>query len=133
MQSPHDILKGKHILIVDDDVRNRFALSSYLEGSGMNIHLVESGFEALNVLDKEEVDLILMDMMMPEMDGFETIQKIRDNENISSIPIIAVTAQAMKGDREKCLEAGATEYVSKPINMKLLFESMAKLMKPLGK
>lgn len=124
-----EALKEVKIVIVDDDARNRFALSSYLEGRGMEIHLLESGFEAIEFLKENRADIILMDMMMPEMDGFETIQKLKSNNQTSDIPIIAVTAQAMKGDREKCLQAGAADYVSKPINMKQLVESIEKLLK----
>jgi two-component system, chemotaxis family, sensor kinase CheA len=124
-----EALKDITIVIVDDDSRNRFALSSYLEGRGMEIHLLDSGFQTIEFLKDNKADIILMDMMMPEMDGFETIQRLKSNEQTRDIPIIAVTAQAMKGDREKCLEAGATDYVSKPINMKQLFESIEKLLK----
>lgn len=124
-----EALKEIKIIIVDDDARNRFALSSYLEGRGMEIHLLESGFQVIDFLKENKADIILMDMMMPEMDGFETIQQIKDNKETRDIPIIAVTAQAMKGDREKCLQAGASDYVSKPINMKQLVESIEKLLK----
>jgi CheY-like chemotaxis protein len=124
-----EALKETRIIIVDDDARNRFALSSYLEGRGMEIHLLESGFQTIDYLKENKADIILMDMMMPEMDGFETIQKIKSNKETCDIPIIAVTAQAMKGDREKCLQAGASDYVSKPINMKQLVESIEKLLK----
>ena len=124
-----EALKEVRIIIVDDDARNRFALSSYLEGRGMEIHLLESGFQAIDFLEKNTADIILMDMMMPDMDGFETIQKIKSNSETEDIPIIAVTAQAMKGDREKCLQAGAADYISKPINMKQLVDSIEKLLK----
>jgi two-component system, chemotaxis family, sensor kinase CheA len=123
-----EALENIKIVVVDDDPRNRFALASYLEGSGMEIHLLESGFQTIDFLEEHQADIILMDMMMPEMDGFETIQKIKSNEQTCDIPIIAVTAQAMKGDREKCLEAGASDYISKPINMKQLFQSIEKLV-----
>ena len=114
------------ILIVDDDNRNIFALSSYLQELEIRIHTATSGLEALDILNsRAEIDLVLMDMMMPEMDGFETIQRIRSNPSTNKIPVISVTAKAMMGDREKCLDAGASEYVSKPVNMKELLQKMA--------
>jgi two-component system, chemotaxis family, sensor kinase CheA len=127
--SPDELLKGVHILIVDDDARNTFALSSYLGIIGMQIHTAENGLQALAFLSQQpNTDIILMDMMMPEMDGYEAIEKIRSNSLTRQKPIIAVTAKAMKGDREKCLQAGASEYVSKPINMPELLEKMVHLL-----
>jgi two-component system, chemotaxis family, sensor kinase CheA len=118
-------LQGRRILIVDDDPRNTFALVSYLDGMEMKIHTAEDGFGAIEALERyDDIDLILMDMMMPAMDGFETIGRIRSNVSTAGIPIISLTAKAMKGDRARCLEAGATEYVSKPVNMKELLEKM---------
>lgn len=129
MKSPDDLLEGKDILIVDDDVRNTFALSSYLEIIGMKIHTADNGFQAIDFLKaNQEISIILMDMMMPEMDGFEAIERIKKDKSINQIPIIAVTAKAMKGDREKCLQAGASEYVSKPINVNELLEKMVQLL-----
>ena len=125
MESVEEFLDGKNILIVDDDARNTFAISSYLEGIGMNTHVAENGFEAIDFLaDNPAIEIILMDMMMPEMDGYEAIEKIKNNRNTSAIPIIAVTAKAMKGDREKCLATGASEYVSKPVDTNELLEKM---------
>ena len=122
-------LQGRSILIVDDDARNTFALVSYLEDMDMNIHTAEDGFRAIELLGRYGgIEMILMDMMMPEMDGFETIARIRSNPATAHIPIIALTAKAMKGDRAKCLEAGATEYVSKPINMQELLEKMTDML-----
>lgn len=130
MKSPEIFLEGRSILIVDDDSRNIFALSSYLEIIGMTIHTAENGFEAIGFLkNKQTVDLVLMDMMMPEMDGFEAIEIIKSDKTIGAIPIIALTARAMKGDRERCLLAGANEYVSKPVNLEELMEKMIKLIK----
>ncbi|MEK3952234.1 response regulator [Psychrobacillus sp. FSL K6-1464] len=107
---------GKKILIVDDDVRNVFALSSILEGYDMDVLFAENGLEALNMISTNtDIDLILMDIMMPEMDGFEAISKIRDMEQFKSLPIIALTAKAMQEDREKCIAVGASDYISKPI------------------
>ena len=129
MRSTDALLKGVHVLIVDDDARNTFALSSYLETMGMHICTAGNGFEAIAFLARQQpADIILMDMMMPEMDGYEAIEKIKAHPAISDIPIIAVTAKAMKGDREKCLLAGAAAYVSKPVNMQELQEKMAALL-----
>jgi signal transduction histidine kinase/DNA-binding response OmpR family regulator/HAMP domain-containing protein len=109
-------LEGKRILLVDDDVRNVYALSSVLELYGMKIIFAENGREALEILDKNEmIDLVLMDIMMPEMDGYEAIRQIRMNDHLKNLPVIALTAKAMKEDREKCMEAGASDYIMKPI------------------
>jgi two-component system, chemotaxis family, sensor kinase CheA len=119
------ILKNKKILIVDDDIRNVYALTIALENYDMEILVAENGREALEVLKEHpKTDLILMDIMMPEMDGFEAIQHIRKISIFETIPIIALTAKAMKHSREECLEAGATDYISKPINLEQLFSLM---------
>ena len=123
-------LIAKHILIVDDDARNSFALSSYLEQLDIVLHMASSGFEALDILAAGgPADLVLMDMMMPDMDGYETIRRIRLNALWHKLPVIAVTAQAMKGDREKCLAAGASGYLSKPLHMQELLALMDDLLK----
>ena len=110
-------LTGKKVLIVDDDARNIFALTSVLEEYQMAIHSADSGREAINILKGgTEIDIVLMDIMMPEMDGMETIQEIRKVSRLKNLPIVAVTAKAMKGDREKCIEAGAWDYLSKPVD-----------------
>ena len=125
MQQTEELLAGKKVLIVDDDVRNIFALYCYLESFGMDIHTAENGLKALEFLNrKPETDLVLMDMMMPEMDGYEAIEQIRENEILHNLPVIAVTAKAMKGDREKCLEAGMSDYVAKPVNIDQLLSLM---------
>lgn len=130
MSSAEEFLKGKHVLMVDDHASNIFALGSYLDMIGMHIHTAENGFEAITYLrEQQPVDLVLMDMMMPEMDGFEAIAKIRKDKTIAPVPIIAVTAQAMKGDREKCLQAGANDYVSKPVDLTVLMQKMMGLLK----
>ena len=127
--TPEEQLSGRTILLVDDDPRNVFALTSYLELMGMHILTADNGFDAIRILKNgEKVDVVLMDMMMPEMDGFETISKIRQEQTIRAMPIIAVTAKAMKGDREKCLEAGANEYVSKPVDLQELLTKMARCL-----
>jgi CheY-like chemotaxis protein len=129
MDTIDDKLKARSILIVDDDPRNTFALESYLQGIDMKIYTAGDGYKAIELLDScSSIEIILLDMMMPEMDGYETIGKIRNNKMTVGIPIIAVTAKAMKGDREKCLEAGASEYVSKPVNMRELLGKMASLL-----
>ncbi|MCE7887414.1 MAG: response regulator [Alphaproteobacteria bacterium PRO2] len=112
------VLANKKLLVVDDDARNIFALSSVLEEHNMNILSADSGREAIRVLqDDPDVDIVLMDIMMPEMDGMETIREIRKISRLKNLPIVAVTAKAMKGDREKCIEAGAWDYLSKPVDI----------------
>jgi CheY-like chemotaxis protein len=120
-----DALMGKKVLVVDDDVRNIFALSSVLERRGMTVLTAGTGREAIAMLDSTpDVALVLMDIMMPEMDGYETMQVIRQNPALQRLPIIALTAKAMKGDREKCLEAGASDYLAKPVNTDQLLSAM---------
>ncbi|WP_017730172.1 HAMP domain-containing protein [Nafulsella turpanensis] len=120
-----NMMVGKKVLLVDDDVRNIFALVSALEGYGPEILSAESGRRAIEILEEnDDIDIVLMDIMMPEMDGFETIQLIRKDLKNKNIPIIAVTAKAMKGDREKCLEAGASDYITKPLDMGQLISIM---------
>ncbi|MFB5196686.1 response regulator [Neobacillus sp. KR4-4] len=118
-------LKNKKILIVDDDIRNVYALTIALEKFEMDIIVAENGREGIEVLkENPETDLVLMDIMMPEMDGFEAMRRIRQMTEFQTIPIIALTAKAMKRSREECLEAGATDYISKPINLDQLFSLM---------
>lgn len=131
MDTIEDRLRERNVLIVDDDPRNTFALVSYLDGMEMKIYTAIDGFQAIQLLDDHhDIELILMDMMMPEMDGYETIGRIKDNKATADIPIIAVTAKAMKGDRDICLQAGASEYVSKPVNMQDLLKKMANMLNP---
>lgn len=116
------MLGGKKVLIVDDDMRNIFSLSSALSEKDMIIFEAENGREALKQLDEHpDLDLVLMDIMMPEMDGFEAMRLIRTDARFSKLPIIALTAKAMKGDREECLKAGASDYIPKPVDMGKLF------------
>ena len=116
-----DALVGRKVLVVDDDVRNIFALSSVLERRGMKVLTAGTGREAIATLESTpDLAIVLMDIMMPEMDGYETMQVIRQNPLFRRLPIIALTAKAMKGDREKCLEAGASEYLAKPVNTEQL-------------
>lgn len=120
-----DVFQGKKVLITDDDHRNIFALKSALENQGVEIVVAKNGMECLETIQQvDDLDMILMDIMMPELDGYETMRHIRANPKFVSMPIIALTAKAMKGDREKCLEAGATDYISKPINLDQLFSVM---------
>jgi CheY-like chemotaxis protein/signal transduction histidine kinase/HAMP domain-containing protein len=120
-----DALVGKKVLVVDDDVRNIFALSSVLERRGMTVLTAGTGREAIDTLTStSDVAIVLMDIMMPEMDGYETMQVIRQNPAFRRLPIIALTAKAMKGDREKCLEAGASEYLAKPVNTEQLLSGL---------
>jgi len=119
------LLKGKKILIVDDDIRNVYALTVALEKYELDIVIAENGKEGIEeLLHNPDVDLVLMDIMMPEMDGFQAIREIRKIQRFNHIPIIALTAKAMKHSREQCLEAGATDYISKPINLDQLFSLM---------
>ncbi|WP_216841006.1 HAMP domain-containing protein [Acidobacterium sp. S8] len=112
-----DALLEKKVLVIDDDVRNIFALSSVLERRGMAVLAASTGREAIETLESTpDIAIALMDIMMPEMDGYETMRVIRQNPALRRLPIIALTAKAMKGDREKCLEAGASEYLAKPVN-----------------
>jgi len=125
LRSKQDVLAHKNVLVVDDDVRNLFALTTAFERYNINTITAESGKEAMNILsDNDEVDIVLMDIMMPEMDGYETMQKIRREHKNSTLPIIAVTAKAMKGDREKCIEAGASDYITKPLKIDQLLSLM---------
>ena len=111
------LLSGKKVLIVDDDIRNIFALTSVLERHNMQIVPAETGREAIRRLQEQpDIDIVLMDIMMPEMDGMDTMRAIRQLPQFKTLPIIAVTAKAMKGDREKCIEAGAWDYLSKPVD-----------------
>jgi len=120
-----DALVGRKVLVVDDDVRNIFALSSVLERRGMIVLTAGTGREAIATLESTpDVAIVLMDIMMPEMDGYETMQVLRQNPALRRLPIIALTAKAMKGDREKCLEAGASEYLAKPVNTEQLLSAL---------
>ena len=115
------VVAGKNILVVDDDVRNIFSLTSMLEDHGMIVRFAENGKQAIDQLKKDaNVDAVLMDVMMPEMDGYETTRAIRAMDQFKTLPIITLTAKAMKGDREKCIAAGASDYITKPVDTEQL-------------
>ena len=121
------VLKNKTVLIVDDDERNRFALSSYLDTLDMNVITANDGAAAMGLLrGGMAIDLILLDIMMPVMDGFEMLRILKEDALLKHIPVIAVTAKAMKGDEARCLEAGASDYIPKPIDLNIFIRKMAK-------
>ena len=121
LNSSDEDLVGRTALLVDDDARNIFALSSVLERRGMNVLTATTGSEAVALVESNpEIAIVLMDIMMPQMDGYQTIAVIREDPAFRRLPIIALTAKAMKGDREKCLEAGASDYLAKPVNTEQL-------------
>ena len=125
LHNADDVFRGKKVMIVDDDVRNVFALTSLLEGRGMDVVYAENGRDGIETLDKNrDVSLVLMDIMMPEMDGYQTMRAIRKEEEFKGLPIIALTAKAMKGDREKSIAAGASDYITKPVDTDQLLSLM---------
>jgi CheY-like chemotaxis protein len=125
LHSSDEDLVGKTVLLVDDDARNIFALSSVLERRGMQVLAATTGSEAIRLIDSTPAPVIaLVDIMMPEMDGYQVMQVIRANPRFRRLPIIALTAKAMKGDREKCLEAGASDYLAKPVNTEQLLSAL---------
>ena len=125
LRNSDENLHGRKALLVDDDARNIFALSSVLERRGMNVLTATTGREAIAILKADEgVSIVLMDIMMPEMDGYETMRAIRSDPSLRRLPIIALTAKAMKGDRERCLEAGASDYLAKPVNTEQLLSAL---------
>jgi CheY-like chemotaxis protein len=120
-QQTDPVLAGRKVLIVDDDVRNIFALTSALERRKMKVVYAESGRGGLDLLKaNEDVDVVLMDVMMPDMDGYETMRALRSIDQFKQLPVIALTAKAMKMDREKCIEAGASDYITKPVDLQQL-------------
>ena len=111
------VLRGKRVLVVDDDARNIFALTSVLENQEMEVLTATNGRQAIDLIKQTpDLSVVLMDIMMPEMDGYETMREIRNHPDFRTLPILALTAKAMKGDREKCLQAGASDYIAKPVN-----------------
>jgi CheY-like chemotaxis protein len=124
-------LSGKKVLVVDDDIRNVFALTSALETHGMLVIHAENGKEGIDLLKRSgDIDVILMDVMMPGLDGIDTMRIVRQLDGYRDLPIIAVTAKAMMGDREKCIDAGATDYVAKPVNMDVLLATLWRSVQP---
>jgi len=125
LRTADSVFHGKRILIVDDDIRNVFALTSALEMRGMKVVYAENGREGVAKLrEHPNVDLVLLDVMMPEMDGYETARAIRGMSRFESLPIISLTAKAMKGDRDKCIAAGASDYITKPVDIDQLLSLM---------
>jgi CheY-like chemotaxis protein len=125
LHSSEEVFKGKKVLIVDDDVRNVFALTSVLEANGMEVIFAENGRDGIETLrEHPDVDLVLMDIMMPEMDGYETMQAVRQIPEFKQLPIISLTAKAMKGDREKSIASGASDYITKPVDTDQLLSLM---------
>ena len=125
LHSSDEDLVDRTVLLVDDDARNIFALSSVLERRGMKVLTATTGNEANSLIDSTpELAIVLMDIMMPEMDGYQTMQVIRENPAFRRLPIVALTAKAMKGDREKCLEAGASDYLAKPVDTEQLLSAL---------
>ena len=120
-----EVLRGRKVLIVDDDARNIFALTSVLENQEMEVISATSGREAIDIIERSsDLSMVLMDIMMPDMDGYQTMREIRESPRSRLLPILALTAKAMKGDREKCLEAGASDYIAKPVNTRELLSLM---------
>ena len=116
-----DVLRGRKVLVVDDDARNIFALTTLLEQQGMEVHTATNGRQAIDAIQTaDDLSVVLMDIMMPGMDGYQTMREIRADPRFRTLPILALTAKAMKGDREKCLQAGASDYIAKPVNTEQL-------------
>jgi CheY-like chemotaxis protein len=125
LHTSNEALAERKVLVVDDDIRNIFAVSSILERQGMQVVTATNGEEAIQRLQSTpDTALVLMDIMMPDMDGYETMREIRRRPAFRSLPIIALTAKAMKGDREKCLEAGASDYIAKPVHTDQLLATL---------
>jgi CheY-like chemotaxis protein len=125
LHSTDGVFRGKKVLIVDDDVRNVFALTSVLEANGMDVIFAENGRDGIDTLRANpDVDLVLMDIMMPEMDGYQTMEAVRQLPEFKQLPIISLTAKAMKGDRERSIASGASDYITKPVDTDQLLSLM---------
>ena len=125
LHGSNEALRGRKVLVVDDDARNIFALTSLLENQEMDVISTTTGRRAIEIIENTpDVSIVLMDIMMPDIDGYETMREIRKNPNRNKLPILALTAKAMKGDREKCLDAGASDYIAKPVNTDQLLSLM---------
>jgi CheY-like chemotaxis protein len=117
LHGTNDVLKNRKVLVVDDDARNIFALTTVLENQDMEVVNATNGRQAIEIIENTpDLSVVLMDIMMPDMDGYETMREIRKQSRFRTLPILALTAKAMKGDREKCLRAGASDYIAKPVN-----------------
>jgi CheY-like chemotaxis protein len=117
LHNSNEVLRGHKVLVVDDDARNIYALAALLEGQEMEVLSAPNGRQAIQMIQNTpEIAVVLMDIMMPEMDGYQTMREIRKDDRFRALPMLALTAKAMKGDREKCLEAGASDYIAKPVN-----------------
>jgi CheY-like chemotaxis protein len=125
LHNSSEVLHGRKVLVVDDDARNIFALTSVLENHEVEVLSATNGRQAIDIIQSTpDLEMVLMDIMMPEMDGYETMREIRKDPAFRTLPILALTAKAMKGDREKCLDAGASDYISKPVNTNQLLSLM---------
>src|SRR5262249_59511697 len=117
LHGSNEALKGRKVLVVDDDARNIFALTTLLENQDMDVLSATNGRQAIDLIQNTpDLSVVLMDIMMPDMDGYETVREIRRHPDFRTLPILALTAKAMKGDREKCLNAGASDYIATPVN-----------------
>jgi CheY-like chemotaxis protein len=125
LHGSNEFLRRRKVLVVDDDVRNIFALTSLLEGEEMEVVSATNGRQAIELIESTpDLSIVLMDIMMPDMDGYQTMREIRSNPKFRNLPMLALTAKAMKGDREKCLDAGASDYIAKPVNTDQLLSLM---------
>jgi CheY-like chemotaxis protein len=125
LHGSNEFMRGRKVLVVDDDARNIFALTSLLENQEMDVVSATNGRNAIDIIQNTpDLSIVLMDIMMPDMDGYETMREIRKAPEFRTIPILALTAKAMKGDREKCLNAGASDYIAKPVNTDQLLSLM---------
>ena len=125
LHNTNEMLRGRRVLVVDDDARNIFALTSVLENHDMEVMSATNGRDAIDMIrSSPDLSIVLMDIMMPDMDGYETMRQIRASAEFRTLPILALTAKAMKGDREKCLAAGASDYIAKPVNTDQLLSLM---------
>ena len=121
LHGSNDVLRGRKVLVVDDDARNIFALTMVLENHDMEVVSATNGRQAIDLIrETPDLSVVLMDIMMPAMDGYQTMREIRQEPAFRTLPILALTAKAMKGDREKCLQAGASDYIAKPVNTEQL-------------
>ena len=125
LHSSNEVLRNRKVLVVDDDARNIFALTTLLENHEIEVISATNGRQAIDLIERtENLSAVFMDIMMPEMDGYETMREIRKSPKFRALPILALTAKAMKGDREKCLEAGASDYIAKPVNTEQLMSML---------